>query len=166
MMNPAELRVSLSRTLRPGALDDAVPRFAAGGRPVLDAVPDAGHGGDDPRFTEPFTQPGDRDAHGVGERIGVLVPGPFQQLLSADDTALGGHQHFQYGELLASQRDMAAVAVDLPAERIQAQARDLPDGRAVVCTPAVERSESQHELAELERLREVVVGPEPEPGRL
>src|SRR5690349_10863740 len=32
--------------------------------------------------------------------------------------------------------------------------------------PTVERSEAEHELSELERLREVVVGPELESGRL
>ena len=35
-----------------------------------------------------------------------------------------------------------------------------------MCTPAVERSETEHELLELEGLREVVVGAEPEPGGL
>ena len=33
-------------------------------------------------------------------------------------------------------------------------------------TPAVERSEPEHEFSEFERLREVVVGAEPEPGGL
>ena len=36
----------------------------------------------------------------------------------------------------------------------------------MVRTPAVERSEPEHELSELERLGEVVVGAEPEPGGL
>jgi len=35
-----------------------------------------------------------------------------------------------------------------------------------VGAPAVERSETEHELLELERLREVVVGAESEPGGL
>jgi hypothetical protein len=35
-----------------------------------------------------------------------------------------------------------------------------------VCTPAVERSETKHELQELERLGEVVVGAELEPAGL
>ena len=64
------------------------------------------------------------------------------------------------------ERDVAAVAVDLAAERIQTQTCDLPHGRPVVGTPAVECSEPEHELSELERLREVVVGAELEPGGL
>ena len=39
-------------------------------------------------------------------------------------------------------------------------------GRPVVGAPAVERSETEHELPELERLREVVVGAELESGGL
>ena len=44
----------------------------------VDAVPDAGHGGDEPGLAEPFAQSRDRDAHGVGERVCVLIPRPFQ----------------------------------------------------------------------------------------
>jgi hypothetical protein len=65
-----------------------------------DAVPDAGHSGDDPGFAEAFAQCRDRDAHGVGERVGVLVPCPFQELFGADDTTFGGDENFEHGELL------------------------------------------------------------------
>jgi len=44
----------------------------------VDAVPGAGHGGDDPGFAEAFAQSRDRDARGVGERVCVLIPRPFQ----------------------------------------------------------------------------------------
>src|SRR5207244_11968301 len=80
--------------------------------------------------------------------------------------AVGSDEHFEHGELLPGQRDVAAVAVDLTAERIQPQARDLAHGWPAVGAPAVERSETEHELLERERLREVVVGPELEPGGL
>src|SRR5439155_18962433 len=84
----------------------------------------------------------------------------------ADDTAFGGDENFEHGELLPGQGDVAAVAVDLAAERIQPQARDLPHGRPAVGAPAVECSEPEHELLQLERLGEVVVGAEFEPGGL
>ena len=135
-------------------------------RLAVDAVADAGHGGDDPGLAEALAQARDRDAHGVRERVGVLVPRSRQQLLGADDTAFGGDEDLEHGELLPGQRDVAAVAVDLAAERIQPQACDLPHGRPVVGAPAVERPEPEHELAQLERLREVVVGAELEPGGL
>src|SRR4051794_26630512 len=85
----------------------------------VDAVPDTGHGGDDPRFAEPFAQCRDRDAHRVGERVCVLVPRSLQELFGADDTAFGRDEHFEHGELLPGQRDIAAVAMDLAAERVE-----------------------------------------------
>ena len=56
------------------------------------------------------------------------IPRPFQELLGADDTAFGGDEDLEHGELLPGQRDVAAVAVDLAAERIQPQACDLSHG--------------------------------------
>src|SRR5262249_27487837 len=106
------------------------------------------------------------DAHGVRERVRVLVPRPFQQLFGADYTAFGSDEYLEHGELLPGERDVAAVAVDLAAERIQTQTRDLAHGWPAVGAPAVERSETEHELLELEGLREVVVGTELEPGGL
>src|SRR5207342_516314 len=120
----------------------------------------ARHGGDDPGFAEAFAQCGDGDARGVGERVCVLVPCPFQELFGTDDAAFGRDEDFEHRELLPGQRDVAAVTVDLSAERIQTQTCDLSNGRPVVGAPAVERSEPEYELPELERLREVVVGAE------
>jgi hypothetical protein len=132
----------------------------------VDAVADAGDRGDDPWLAEPFAQCRDGDADGVGKRVGVLVPGSRQKLFGADDTAFGGDEHLEHGELLARQRDVAAVAVDLAAERIQAQPGDLEHGRPVVGAPAVERPQAEHELLQLERLGEVIVGAELEPRGL
>src|SRR3954451_20376306 len=141
--------------LNPGALSTAVSVS-----PSVDAVAGAGHRGDDPGFAEAFAQCRDRDAHGVGERVGVPIPRPLQELFGADDTAFGGDENLEHGELLPGQRDVAPVAVDLAAERIEPQTGDLPHRRPVVRAPAVERSEPEHELLEVERLREVVVAPE------
>src|SRR6202023_2688028 len=62
------------------------------------------------------------------------------------------------------ERDVAAVAVDLAAERVQTQTCDLAHGWPVVGAPAVECSDPEHELSEFERLGEVVVGAESETG--
>src|SRR5438874_3114184 len=129
--------MSLRRTLNPEGLS-TVSSLAPGVWMGVDAVPGAGHRGDDPGFAEAFAQCRDRDAHGVGERVCVLVPRPFQELFGADDAALGGDEHLEHRELLAGERDVAAVAVDLAAERIQTEAGDLSHGRPVVGTPAVE----------------------------
>src|SRR3954449_13318650 len=142
--------------LKPGALS-TLASLSPGVWLRVDAVADACHGGDDPGFAEAFAQCRDGDAHGVGERVCVLVPCSRQELFGADDTAFGGDEDFEHCELLPGQRDVAAVAVDLSAERIQPQACDLSHGRPRVDAPAVERSETEHELSELERLREVIV---------
>src|SRR5215218_4185729 len=81
--------VSFSRALSLGRLFMSAARVG-GVRAGVDSVADAGHGGDEPWFAESFAQCGDGDAHGVGEGVGVLVPGPFQELFGADDTAFGG----------------------------------------------------------------------------
>src|SRR5215217_4841231 len=103
----------------PGALSTVVSVVSGA---VVDAVADAGHGGDDPGLTEALAQCGDGDADGVGERVGVLVPRAFQQLLGAHDAAVCGDEDLEHGELLAGERDVPAVAVDLAPERIQAKA--------------------------------------------
>src|SRR3954467_15075855 len=141
--------------LKPGALS-TVASVTCGVHSCVDAVPGAGHGGDDPGFAEAFAQRRDRDAHSVGERVCVLIPRSLQELFGADDTAVGSGEDIEDGELLPGQRDVAAVAVDLAAERIHPQTCDLSHRRPVVRTPSVQRSETQYELSELERLREVV----------
>src|SRR6202008_3818568 len=165
MRKPASLRVSLRRTLRPGALSTLFS-FTLRVWLRIDAVADAGHGGDDPGLAEAFAQCRDRDAHGVGERVCVLIPRPFQQLFGAEDTAFGSDEHFEHRELLAGERHVPAIAVNLSAEGIETQTCELSPGWSVVAAPAVQRSETEHELLELERLGEVVVGAELEPGRL
>src|SRR3954468_18867947 len=132
----------------------------------VDAVSRPGDRRDDPRFAEPFAKCRHSDPHCVGEGVRVLIPRPFEEFFGTDDAALGTHQDFEDGELLSGEGDVAAVPVDLAAERVQPQTADLPDRRPEVATPAVERSESQHELPELERLREVIVGTELETDRL
>src|SRR5207245_3374675 len=82
------------------------------------------------------------------------------------DTAFGSYEDFEDRELLPGQRDVTAVAVDLAAERIQPQTCDLSHRWPAVSAPAVECSEPEHELPELEGFREVVVGTELEPGGL
>src|SRR3982074_2763818 len=124
------------RTLKPGALS-TVSFLTSGAGCCVDAVADAGYGGDDPGFAEAFAQCRDSDAHGVGQRVGVSLPPPFQELFSADDTAFGSDEDFEHCELFPGERDVAAVAVDLATERIQTQACDLSHGWAAVGAPAV-----------------------------
>src|SRR5207245_1407935 len=115
---------------------------------------------------EPLAQPRDGDPHGVGERVRVLIPRALEQLLGADHATFGGDQDLEHRELLAGERDVAVVAEDLAAERVEPHAGDLADGRAVVRSPAVQGAQPEYELAELEGFGEVVVGADAEPGGL
>src|SRR5688572_6811022 len=110
--------VSFSRALSPGRLSTSAVGEGGVGAGV-DPVADAGHRGDEPWLAQAFAQGGDGDADGVGEGVGVLVPGPLQELFGADDPALGGDEHFEDGELLPGERDVASVAEDLPAEGVE-----------------------------------------------
>src|SRR6185369_11698118 len=150
--------VSLSRTLRPGALSTLASFVTS--RLRLDPVAGARHGGDHPGLAEPLAQPRDGDAHGVRERVRVLVPRSRQELFGAHDAPFGSDQDLEHRELLPGQRDVAAVAIDLPPEGIQPEACDLSHGWPRVGAPAVERAETEHELLEREGLRQVVVGAE------
>src|SRR5437660_630556 len=55
----------------------------------VDAVPDAGRGGDDRGFAEAFAQCRDCDAHGVGERVGVLIAGGPRYIAVEDGDVVG-----------------------------------------------------------------------------
>ena len=76
----------MRRTLNPGALSTLASLVSglllrvSGFLLRVDAVADARHGVNDPRFAEAFTQRRDSDAHRVGERVGVLIPRAFQEL--------------------------------------------------------------------------------------
>ena len=54
------------------------------GAAVRDPVADPGSRLDDVRLSELAPQPADRDLHGLGERVGVLVPDLLEQLLGAE----------------------------------------------------------------------------------
>ena len=87
-------------------------------------------------------------------------------VFGADDTAFGGDEDFEHGELLPGERDVASIAEDLPAEGVHPEARDLADRGSGVRASAVERPQPHDELSKLERFGEVVVGAELEPGSL
>jgi hypothetical protein len=132
----------------------------------VDAVADTGHGGDQPWLAEPLAQGRDGDAYGVGKRVRVLIPCPLQEHFGADDTAFGRHEDLEHGELLAGQRDVAAVAVDLAPERVQPQTGELEHRWPAVGSSPIERPEPHHQLAQLERLGEVIVSTKLEAGGL
>ena len=81
-MRGAACRYRMAALVNTAALP-MVTSLTAGLWLSIDAVPVVDDGGDDPGFAEAFAQCRDGDAHGVGERVGVLIPRPFQELLPA-----------------------------------------------------------------------------------
>ena len=55
----------------------------------------------------------------------MLIPRALQELLGADDPALGSDEHVEHRELLARERDVAAVAIHLAPEGIEAQTHQV-----------------------------------------
>jgi D-alanyl-D-alanine carboxypeptidase (penicillin-binding protein 5/6) len=111
-------------------------------------------------FGDVCLEPGEHGVEGVGE-LAELVSAS-RELDPVGERSVPAVRV----ALLPGQRDVAAVARDLAPERVEPQACDLPYGRPAVGAPAAERPEPEHELLELERLRQLVVGAELEPGRL
>ena len=106
--------------------------------PSCQPVPHADHRLDDRRLAELAAQRHDRDADGVGERVGVLVPHPLEQLLGADDATVGGHQHLEHAELLAGEVQVAPGADGHPAPGVERDVGPLEhrrDGRGELRRP-------------------------------
>ena len=100
---------------------------SARSRHLADPIADAGHRLDDPRFAEPLSEGGDRDAHRIRERVGVRIPGALEEVFGADHSATGRHQHVEDRELLTGQRDISTVPEHFAAEAIEAHAPRLDD---------------------------------------
>ena len=73
-----------------------------------DAIADARDRLDDGRVAELAPQGHDAHAHGVGERVGVLVPDALEQLLGRDGLAVGRQQRLEDAELLRRQVEVGA----------------------------------------------------------
>ena len=84
-----------------------------------DAVSDAGRVLDDVRFSELAAQAADRDADGVGERVGVLIPGLLEQSFCAERAGAGPEQRFEHGELFGGEVELSAVAGGGTGERVE-----------------------------------------------
>ena len=86
---------------------------------AADAVAHARCGGDDRRVAEFAPQAADGHRDGVGERVGVLVPDLFEQVLGAEEGGAGAQERFEDGELLDRQVERLPVAGDRAPQRIE-----------------------------------------------
>ena len=119
-------------------------------------VPAADDRLDQRRLAELTPQPHHGHRDGVGERVSVFVPHPFQQLLGADHRAVGGHQHLQHTEFLAGQRDQLPVPAGPAPGPVKSQLTAVQHRRGGRC-PAAEGIDPRDQLREVERLGQVVI---------
>ena len=97
----------------------------------------------------------------VVERVGVLVPHPIEQFLTADDGALRGHQRLENAELLAGEIDqLAAAALTVRLEESSSMSPAVRTGGAAGVVRRTQGADAGYEFLERERLGEVVVGAE------
>jgi hypothetical protein len=113
----------------------------------------------DQRWCAEFlAQRGHHDAHRVREWVGVLIPHPFEELLGADDRAIGRHQYLEHPEFLLGQVDEVAAADDLTPRRVECQPAPGENRRQGGTRPASERAHARDQLGKRERLGQVIVG--------
>src|SRR5437660_1127422 len=127
-----------------------------------DPVSDAGYGLDNRWLSQLPAEPADGDRDGSGERVGVLVPGLFQEVFGAEDGVISSHERFEHRELLGGEVELLPVAVGGMAQGIKFDAggaEDTGPGRGL---PAGERADPEHQFGEVEGLGEVVVRAEAE----
>src|SRR5690606_13394420 len=92
---------------------------------IGEPVTGARHGGYEVRLTDGFSQCRDRHTRRGRERVGVFVPGLFQERLSADNATASTHQQLEDGKLLTGQPEVAPGAVGFAPKRIQREVREL-----------------------------------------
>jgi hypothetical protein len=108
--------------------------------------------------------PADGDLDGLGERVGVLVPDPGQEILGAEDTGGCFEEGLEHGEFLDRDVDVAAVAGDGAAERVEFYPGRAQDARPGVGLAAGQGADPQHEFGDVEGLGQVVVGAQGQAG--
>ena len=123
-------------------------------------VAGADHGLDQRRVAELLAQRHHGHPYGRGERVGVGVPDPFQQLLAGHHAAARLEQLLQHAELLAGQVERRAAAGDHPPGLVEHQVADGEHRRRGRGGPPAQRLHPGDQLVERERLGQVVVGAE------
>lgn len=134
----------------------------ATGRPgvVDDAVADVGDRFDRRWFAEFAAQPADSDVHGIGEGVGVLVPHLGEQLLGAQHLIAGAEKRLEDGELLAGEAERPAMTGGGVVQRVKLDPGGAEHARLGDGSPTGEAAHAEHELGEVKRFGQLVVGAE------
>ena len=84
-----------------------------------EAVADTRRGGDDRGVAELAPQAADGHRDGVGERVGLLVPDLFEQVLGAEEGRRSRQERLEDRELLDRQLKLPPVAGDRAPQRVE-----------------------------------------------
>src|SRR5437588_9619921 len=122
-------------------------RDQLGLEPVVDLAPQAPH----------------QHLQHVGEGIVIVVPHVRRDRGAVEHLSRMGDEQLQQGELLRAEREEAVAAAHPAGGEIDLQVRDAMHGRRERGTPSCQRLEAREQLAERERLGEVVVRADLEP---
>src|ERR1700722_13019654 len=110
-------------------------------------------------------QPGQVDVDGVGaEGVGLVVPDVLRDRAAVYHVGRPAHQDLQDAELGAGQRGSLAADQHLAGGRVELDLTDHHPGRLADLGAALQRPQPGQQLAEVERLDEVVVGARAQPG--
>ena len=75
------------------------------------AISHIGNVFDDRGLTKLASQAADGDKHGIGKRVGVLVPYLFEQVFGAEEGGVRSQHRFENGELLCREIKAPAIAI-------------------------------------------------------
>src|SRR5271157_6575997 len=124
-----------------------------------DAVADAADGLDPHSSAcELGAQPGQVHVDGIrAERVGLVVPDMLGDRATVGDSRATSHEDLQDAEFGAGQRRPLPAYINLPRGRVELDFADLDPGRMADRRPALQRPEPGQQLAEVERLDQVVI---------
>ena len=104
-------------------------------------------------------QPLHVDVDDVRQRIVVLVPDVLGDVRAADDVARAADEVFEEGVFLGGEQHVGVADAHLAAARVDRERADRqPLGQQRLPPAADERAQPREQLAEVERLHQVVVG--------
>lgn len=120
-------------------------------------VSSTGDGGDRIWLTEHLAERRHGDPGGAGELICIFVPCLLQQGLGADDSAVCAHQKLEHGKLLPGEFQVASCPICLPSKRIESEVGEFQDRLYGCGRVPRERTKTDDQFLQGERLGEIVV---------
>src|ERR1700733_14071966 len=117
-----------------------------------DPISDARYGLDNRWLSELAAEPAHGDRDRGCERVGVLVPGLFEEVFGAEDGMVSSYERFEHCELLGGEVELPSVAVGGMAQGIEfdaGRAEDTGPGRGLA---AGQSADPEDQFGEVEGL--------------